>query len=84
MSIFSMLAIRWFHETAYLYEYWTFLDVGVRGAFLECFWGPKKAPLDASVLGGLASESAEMPEPEPAELHFDLYIDARRLNFHTV
>ena len=57
-------------ETAYLYEFWTFLVLGVWGAFLGCFWGPKNTPLDVSVLGGLASESAEMPEPEPAETDF--------------
>ena len=28
------------------------------------FWESKKYPLDVSVLGGLASESVEMPEPE--------------------
>ena len=71
-------------ETAYLYEFWTFLVLGVWGTFLGCFWGPKNTPLDVSVLGGLASESAEMPEPEPAEPHFDPYIGARKLNFRTV
>ena len=45
-------------ETAYLYEFWTFLVLGVWGAFLGCFWDPKNTPLDVSVLGGLASESA--------------------------
>ena len=57
-------------ETAYLYEFWTFLVLGIWGAFWGCFGGPKNTPLDVSVLGGLASESAEMPELEPAEPHF--------------
>ena len=37
-------------ETAYLYEFWTFLVLGVWGAFLGFFRGPKKnIPLDVSV-----------------------------------
>ena len=51
-------------ETAYLHEFGTFLVLGVWGRFLGCFGGSKNTPLDASVLGGLASESVEMPEPE--------------------
>ena len=38
--------------------------------FLGFFWGPKNTWLDVSVLGGLASESGEMREPEPAKLDF--------------
>ena len=61
-------------ETAYLYEFWTFLVLGVWGAFLGCFWGPKNTPLDVSVLGGLASESAAA-----AYLCDKLYFEASRL-----
>ena len=54
-------------ETAYLHEFWTFLVLGGRGAFLGFFGGLKNTPLDVSVLdgpGGLGSELVEMAEPE--------------------
>ena len=57
-------------ETAYLQKSWTFSVLGVWEAFLRQLWGPQNTPLSVSVLGGLASESAEMPEPEPAEPDF--------------
>ena len=31
-------------ETAYLYEFWTFLVLVVWGTFLGCFWGQTKYP----------------------------------------
>mgnify|MGYP003340756029 CR=1 FL=1 len=57
-------------ETSYLYEFWTFLvfDFGGFGSvFGLLLRSKKKKSLDVSVLGGLASESAEMPELELAE-----------------
>ena len=49
-------------ETLFLHQFWTFLFLGVCGQFLGCSLDPKSSPLDVVVLGGLASESAEMPE----------------------
>ena len=59
-------------ETAHLNEFWTFLVLGGWGSFLGCFWGPKDTLPDVSVLGGLASATAEMLEPELAELVLEL------------
>ena len=57
-------------QTAYLHEFGTFLVLGFGGVFLGCFRGSENTPLDVSVLGGLASESAEMPELELAKSDF--------------
>ena len=71
MSIFSMRGIRWFQRE--LLKRLIVLDAfsfGGLGIVFGLFLGCKNTPLDVSVLGGLASESAEMPEPEPAEPDF--------------
>ena len=55
-------------ETAYLHEFWTFLVLGGRGAFLSFFGVQKNNPLNVSVPGGpggLGSEQAELELAEP-------------------